>query len=192
LSGRGVKTVATLDPGLLPGLFDSLVIYFRHNLPSSLTSETEDLAQETLTATWSALQKGTITAGDPARYARGVARNQRAEAMRKLRRRPTVSLDQLPEESIAKLIVSAAADWALMQAETAESLRKAVNSLPPMELQFLRLRYVDGLDNHKASRMLGLAPEKGSRLRYIAIRRLRLLLGGGSPRKRLTALRAVR
>ena len=184
--------VATLDPGLLPGLFDSLVVYFRHHLPSPLASETEDLAQETLAATLSALQKGTTTVEDPVRYARGVARNRCAEAMRRHRRRPTVPLDQLAEESIAKLIVSAAADWALMQAELAESLRKALRSLPPMELQILHLRYFDGLNNEAASRRLGLAPEEGSRLKYIALARLRLLLRADAPRKRQSALRAVR
>ncbi len=184
--------MATLDPGLLPGLFDSLVIYFRHHLPSPLASETEDLAQETLAATLAALRNGTTKVEDPVRYARGVARNQCAEAVRRHRRRPTVSLDQIAEASIARLIVSAANEWALMQAELAEALGKALRSLPPMELKFLRLRYFDGLDNNEASRRLGLAPEEGSRLKYIAVARLRLLLRADQPPKRQPALRAVR
>jgi len=165
----------------LKGLFSWLVVYFRRHLPAQLIHEAEDFAAETLAVTLAAIQKGSPKIENPDRYAAGVASHKCAEARRQLRRRKFVPLDQLVDATIAQLVEAATIEHKLMQEEMELSLMQALKSLPPMELRFLHLRYFTGLDNERASRRLGIAPAEGSRLKFVALARLRFLLRRVAP-----------
>jgi len=184
--------VATLESGPLHGLFSWLIVYFRCHLPPRLRHEAEDLAAETLAVTLAALQKGKPKIEDPGGYARGVARNKRANAIRQGRRRKLVTLDELVDAPIARLVMKATAEHDLMQKELHESLMQALKLLPPLEYRFLDLRFFKGLDNEVASRRLGIAPSEGSRLKYVALARLGQLMRSGEPPRPMAPARAVR
>lgn len=181
-----------LEPSRFLGDFTVLVAYFRHHLPVHLHAEAEDLAQETLVATWAALRKPAETVRDPIHYLRGVAHNKAAEASRRDYRRRFMSLDQEIEPPVKQLIEQASTEHKLMRAELGTVLRRALASLPAIEAQFLRLRFGEGLSNEAASDRLGISAEEGSRLKYVALQKLRVILKVRSPQARPLRLRAVR
>ncbi len=179
------------DPRFISENFAALVVYFRRHLPPRLRPDAEDLAQEVLAATWQAVQDESKEVGDLVRFLRAVARHKCADALRSHRRRQHVSLDQSVEELTARLIESAVAEYRLIQAERARRLAEALKSLPENESRMLHLRYFEDLDNDGASRSLGIDPAVGSRLRWVALKKLRTLLEEDPPGRRPQRLRAI-
>jgi RNA polymerase sigma-70 factor (ECF subfamily) len=169
-----------------------LVTFFRHHLPGYLSTDAEDLAQETLTATWAALEKDAENVRDPMHFLRGVARHKVADALRRDHRRRFVPLDELIESPTRALIADASIQHKLLRADLERSLRRALRSLPPVEEQILRLRFCEGLTNEDASRRLGISPAEGSRLKYVALQRLRVILKVKTAPSRPLRLRTAR
>jgi len=184
--------MATLEPDLLPEILTALVAYLRRQLPVQLQPEAEDIAQEALAIAWANLRDAAVDIRDPVKYVWAVAKNKYVDLLRKQGRWKRIPLDQIVEAPIARLIEEATAEYKLMQAELEKSLRVAMKSLPERELEFLHLRFYEGLDNDAACHSLGIPPEEGSRLKFVALRRLRLLLKVRSPKQRPLPIRAVR
>src|SRR6266571_7661975 len=143
--------MATLDPDLLPEMLKALVSYLERHLPAHLRPEAEDIAQEALAVACAALQAAAEDIRDPVRYIWGVANHKCADLRRQQGRWQRIPLEQVVEAPIARLIEEATAEYRLMQTELEQSLSVALKSLPERELQFLRLRFYDGLDNEAAS-----------------------------------------
>jgi RNA polymerase sigma factor (sigma-70 family) len=184
--------MATLDSSILPEILAALVAYVQRRLPAHLRVEAEDVAQEALVVAWPSLQGTGVEIQDPVQYLRGVVKHKYLDLLRQQGRRPSVPIDQVADAPPRRLVEEAAAEYRMMQAELTRALRVALKSLPPLELEFLYLRFYEGLKNDAASRRLGIDPEDGSRLQYAALRRLRLLMKIDSRHQRPVPLRAVR
>ena len=139
-----------------------------------------DMAEDIAAETWTYVVRGL------ARF-RGDERNWRAwlfttarrrviDQTRQQMRRPTTSLEALPDLTLADLPdlrSRDAADLALENLATRAAIRVIAN-LPPMQAEVIMLRVVAGLDTEMVARLLGRSP---GAIRVAAHRGLQRLAG---------------
>lgn len=129
----------------------------------------EDLAQETMLRIWHHAAQFDPGRAAPAAWVFGIARNLRADTLRRQRRPPELDLPEpyAPERS---------PEAAAMQAEQELRLRAALRDLPDPQRDALSAHYFSGLTHGEAHQVLGIAlGTLKSRLR-LALTRLRTVL----------------
>ncbi len=131
----------------------------------------EDLAQETMLRIWNHAAQFDPSRAAPAAWVFGIARNLRADALRRRRYHPP-ELD-LPEPYAPENSPEAAAIHAQQEAR----LRAALHDLPGPQREAVHAAFLNGLPHSEAHQALGIAlGTLKSRLR-LALARLRTALG---------------
>ena len=156
--------------------YPAVLTFFRARLPRHRSHDAQDLAHDTvIAATETLVRSGRAAVEDLASYVLGVARHKFNDALRagyRRDRRATSDENELVR-AIESRFAETAAEQQLIEEERHRALRAALDTLAPREREFLRLRYIEGLDHESACRKLGITPAAGSRLKYKALERLR-------------------
>jgi RNA polymerase sigma-70 factor (ECF subfamily) len=156
--------------------FVALFSYFAPRLKSFYlrrgadSGAAEDLAQETMLRIWHHAAQFNPSRATPAAWVFGIARNLRADTLRRQRNRlPEFDLPEpyAPEDS---------PEAAAMHAQQESRLRAALHDLPGPQQDAVRVAFLNGLPHGEAHRALGIAlGTLKSRLR-LALARLRVIL----------------
>lgn len=140
--------------------------YLRRGADSGLA---EDLAQETMLRIWHHAVQFDPSRAAPAAWIFGIARNLRADTLRRRHRPPELDLPEpyAPENS---------PEAAAIHAQQELRLRAALHDLPGPQLEAVRAAYFEELPHSEAHQALGIAlGTLKSRLR-LALERLRAAL----------------
>ncbi len=130
----------------------------------------EDLAQETMLRIWHHAAQFDPARAVPAAWVFGIARNLRADTLR--RRHPLPELE-LPEPYAPE----SSPETAAIHAQQESRLRAALHDLPGPQRDAVRAAYLEGLPHSEAHQVLGIAlGTLKSRLR-LALVRLREAMG---------------
>lgn len=139
-----------------------------------------DVAEDIAAETWIAVVRGLARfRGDEQNWRSWLfttARRRVIDQARQLRRRPAVSLEALPDPTLAGLPglhSPDAADLALENLETRAAVA-AIACLPPLQAEVIMLRVVAGLDTEMVAQLLGRSP---GAVRVAAHRGLKSLAG---------------
>jgi len=156
--------------------FRALFSYFAPRLKSFFLrrgmddGSAEDLAQETMLRIWHHASQFDPSRAAPAAWVFGIARNLRADMLRRELRRPvelTLPEPYAPEES---------PEAAAINAQQEVRLRDALRALPAPQQDAVRTAYLNGMPHSEAHQTLGIAlGTLKSRLR-LALVRLRTAL----------------
>ena len=156
--------------------FQTLFCYFAPRLKSFFLrrgmddGSAEDLAQETMLRIWHHASQFDPSRAAPAAWVFGIARNLRADTLRRELRRPvelTLPEPYAPEES---------PEAAAINAQQEVRLRDALRTLPAPQQDAVRIAYLNGMAHSEAHQTLGIAlGTLKSRLR-LALVRLRTAL----------------
>ena len=139
-----------------------------------------DVAEDIAAETWTQVVRGLARfRGDEQNWRAWLfttARRRVADQTRRLMRRPTTSLEALPDLALAELRALRSPDAADLALENLE-IRAAVAviaCLPPLQAEVIMLRVVAGLETERVARLLGRSP---GAIRIAAHRGLQRLAG---------------
>jgi RNA polymerase sigma factor (sigma-70 family) len=172
---EGSAKHATVQKALIHS-YPALLSFFRARLPSYLRAQAEDLAQETLLAAWTTLTG--LNANEVKElipYLLGIARHKCNDALREAYREKDLKSDIVSDGFRCRLSV-AASESGGVEARLLGRLARSISKLKPIEQSVLHARFFEELGNEEACRQLGILPEEGSRLKYRALEKLRVLL----------------
>lgn len=130
---------------------DDAALYDRHGqaifayarLHTVSREDAEDLTLEVFTAALEQNNLVEMSAGEQLAWLRRVAHNRLIDGYRRTARRPVVVLDEIVEMLLED--DTADPEQVMLQRETYAQLHRAVQRLPQLQQQLLRMRYGDGL-----------------------------------------------
>lgn len=168
-----------LEAGLSGRTYSALLGFFRRRLPRAGLDCAEDLCQETMLAAWLGTENGAQAVRSPGHYLRGIAVRKLCDQLRWEYRRSALTLEPIDLRPGREPRSEDDPELRLMAAESRAALLRALDRLPAPEEWLLRLCLFEGCSHGEACRRIGISKEQGSRMKYRAIRRLRMALQPG-------------
>jgi RNA polymerase sigma-70 factor (ECF subfamily) len=144
-----------LDTGIMTELFHrhapSLFAYFRQHTDSR--EDAEDLLHEVFTAVLEQPEFGLLSDAEQALWLWRVARNKTIDTYRRKTRHPSLALDYVVDELYAGDEQSP--EYAALRREEYTRLLAALERLPAIQQEVLRLRFVNELPCTEVAKVLG-------------------------------------
>ncbi len=140
--GTGAMLSDTTDDASLYDRYGQAILAYVR-LHTASREDAEDLTVDVFTTALEQDNLAGLSAGEQLAWLRRVAHNRLIDGYRRATRHPVVVLDTVVEQLFANEMANP--EQAALQREKYTQLHQAVQQLPPLQQQLLRMRYGDGL-----------------------------------------------
>jgi RNA polymerase sigma factor (sigma-70 family) len=152
---------------------EAIFLYLR--LHAASTEDAEDLLLEVFLAALEWEPLSALPSEDQLAWLRQVARNKLIDQYRRVKRRPVVGLEQVA--AVMEDDEARAPEQVALRQEERHRLRLAVQRLPALQQQILRLRFGDGLRAAQIAALVGKREDAVRKLLSRTLTSLRTLYG---------------